>query len=85
MRAVENGVPVVVAANTGPSQIIDGRGRVLAELPEMMQEGTLVAEVPLTGEPTFYTRFGDGFVLAALALVIACAWRGPKPRKGVTG
>jgi len=78
LRAVENRVPVVVASNTGPSQIIDPYGRVRGAVPGLFVEGLAVAEVPLGSGGTLYTRAGDLFVLAALAgMVLTPLYRPP--------
>lgn len=70
LRAVETGVPVVIASNSGPSAVIDARGRVIAELPTLFESGVVSAEVTLAGRETLYSRLGDVFVaLAALLLV----------------
>lgn len=45
LRAIEEGVPVVRAANTGISAVIDGRGRIVAHLP-LGEAGILDAPVP---------------------------------------
>lgn len=70
LRAVENHVPIVLASNTGPSQLIDKSGRILAELPDLYQPGTTSSDLALKTQVTFYTRFGDLFALAALSLTI---------------
>jgi apolipoprotein N-acyltransferase len=77
LRAVENGVAVVRAANTGVSALVDPAGTIRAEL-GLGRRGTLAGEVPLRRATTFYTRVGDLFaytlgVLAALALGAAHA------------
>ncbi|HEX9023304.1 MAG TPA: apolipoprotein N-acyltransferase [Geobacteraceae bacterium] len=66
-RAVENRVPLVRAANTGISAIIDSRGRIRG-MTRLFTEETLAGEVRLGGGKTFYTRFGDLFAIACLAL-----------------
>jgi apolipoprotein N-acyltransferase len=70
LRAVENGVAVVRAANTGVSAFVAPSGAIEAVLP-LGQRGTLRRDVPLRRETTFYTRFGDVFAYgcAALSLV----------------
>lgn len=61
-RAVENRIPVVVASNCGPSQLIDSYGRVIKEVSEIFVPQTLVGEVNLKNEgETFYTKNGDMF------------------------
>jgi apolipoprotein N-acyltransferase len=70
-RAVENRKPMLVAANTGFSAIIDGNGHVLEKGPRRAAE-TLVAEVPRDGRQSYYTRYGDvfaGLCLTFTALV----------------
>lgn len=72
VRAIEEGLPLVRAANTGISAVVDPVGRVVRALP-LGAEGVLDASLPLPLEPTFYARFGDGpaglMVLAAFVLV----------------
>lgn len=70
LRAVENRVPVVIASNTGPSQIVDPHGRIRAAVPWLFVEGVAVADVPLGSGGTVYTRAGDLFVLALIIAVV---------------
>ncbi|MDW3182353.1 apolipoprotein N-acyltransferase [Roseobacter sp.] len=67
MRAIEQGVPLMRAANTGISAMIDPHGRVLASLP-MGVSGFLDVQLPAPLEPTLYSRTGDG-PLALLLLI----------------
>jgi len=67
LRAVEEGLPMIRAANTGVSAVIDAYGRVLAAL-DMQQEGIIDHRIPATREPTPYGRWGDGTLLALLGL-----------------
>lgn len=69
MRAVEEGLPVVRAANTGISAVIDARGRVLHRL-DLEQTGAFDAELPPALPPTLYARFGDVMLLPS----ILAAW-----------
>jgi apolipoprotein N-acyltransferase len=75
VRAIEEGLPLVRAANTGVSAVIDPLGRFVRSLP-LGTEGVLDSALPQPVVPTPYVRFGDGPValvmLLALALVL---WR----------
>ena len=55
LRAVENRRSVVRCANGGVSCIINAKGEILAET-EMFTKTTLVGEVPIQDEKTFYTQ-----------------------------
>jgi len=67
MRAIEQGLPMVRAANTGVSAVIDAKGKLLQHLP-LGQAGYLDAVLPAPGPPTVYSRFGDGLVFLLLGL-----------------
>jgi apolipoprotein N-acyltransferase len=63
-RAVELGVPVVRAANTGVSAWIDARGRLRAAGVEngarpARVDGVLIVDIAPGREPTIYSRTGD--------------------------
>jgi apolipoprotein N-acyltransferase len=69
LRAIEQGLPLVRAANTGISAVIDPLGRVVARL-GLGLEGVLDSNLPAAIPPTPYARAGD---LPAL-IVLAVAW-----------
>jgi apolipoprotein N-acyltransferase len=75
-RAVELKRPLVRAANTGVSAIVDRSGRVETAL-GLFTRGTLAARIalPRAGESTLYARVGDRFAhvcaLAAAAALVA--------------
>ena len=75
VRAIEEGLPLVRAANTGVSAVIDPVGRTVREL-GLGEEGVLDAPLPRAIEPTVYARLRDDpaglVVLAAFAVVL---WR----------
>ncbi|MDD2773607.1 MAG: apolipoprotein N-acyltransferase [Elusimicrobiales bacterium] len=76
-RAVETGLPLVRAANTGISGWIDGFGRVRART-ALNTEAALVFDVPITPVRAVYSGAGDVFALlmcCAAALALACAGR----------
>lgn len=72
-RAIEEGRYLLRAANSGPSMIIDPRGRVIAALP-LGAHGVLVAPVSARRPLTPYGHIGDvfgwGTVLLAAALLV---------------
>ena len=73
LRAIEEGLPVVRAANTGISAVIDPLGRMVAQL-GLGLEGVLDSSLPSAIPPTVYARDGDIpaaiIVVAALIFVI---------------
>jgi apolipoprotein N-acyltransferase len=79
LRAIEEGLPVVRAANTGISAVIDPLGRVVARL-GLGLEGVLDAGLPAAIPPTVYARLGDtpAAILVALALGFAIRQRRTK-------
>ncbi|MFH1125164.1 MAG: apolipoprotein N-acyltransferase [Pseudomonadota bacterium] len=70
-RAVENGRPLVRAANTGISAFIGPRGRIMDQS-ELFQETALTREFkPSDPALTIYTRYGDLFAqtLSVISLI----------------
>jgi apolipoprotein N-acyltransferase len=56
-RAIEQGLPIVRATNSGISAVIDPYGRIREKL-ELDQMGTIDAALPSRIEPTWYARSG---------------------------
>jgi apolipoprotein N-acyltransferase len=57
MRAVEEGLPLMRAANTGITAGFDARGRELGRL-GMGEQGVLLIKLPGKLPPTLFSRFG---------------------------
>ena len=74
-RAVENRRALVRAANTGVSCFIDASGRVTKALADEHGKKTYVpgyaiAKLRFEGQKTFYTRYGDVFILACAGCLL---------------
>jgi len=69
VRAVEQGLPVVRAANTGISAVIDPWGRVLYKI-STGKRGLIDAKLPKVGPATTYVALGRCLELLVLAFGI---------------
>jgi apolipoprotein N-acyltransferase len=69
MRAIEQGLSVARAANTGISAMIDPYGRITQSL-GMGQAGYIDAALPSPRTPTLYSRTGDWPVIALLLVLL---------------
>lgn len=71
MRAVEEGLPLVRAAQTGVSAVIDARGRLVNAIP-LGEMGTLISQLPGSFPATIFARLGiwTASFLAAMALLL---------------
>jgi apolipoprotein N-acyltransferase len=76
VRAIEQGLPLVRAANTGISAVVDPVGRIVGDLP-LATEGILDSRLPQAIEPTVYAQLGDGiaWVLMGLGFIAVLARR----------
>jgi apolipoprotein N-acyltransferase len=77
MRALETARPMLRAANTGPSAIIDHDGRLRARAPQFKQT-VLTGSVQRTQGLTPYVRFGDWLVVAIVMALIIAGMRLPR-------
>jgi apolipoprotein N-acyltransferase len=69
LRAVEEGLPLVRAANNGISAVVDSYGRTVGLLP-LGTEGVLDASLPTAIWPTSFSNFGG---VLFTALLLGCA------------
>ena len=71
VRTIEQGLPLVRAANTGISAVVDPVGRIVNSLP-LGHEGVIDSPLPRPIPPPLYARVGDApaAVMVALALVV---------------
>ncbi|MGI9481305.1 MAG: apolipoprotein N-acyltransferase [Hyphomicrobiales bacterium] len=82
MRAIEEGLPMVRAANTGISAVIGPYGRVLQSLP-LGTQGVLDAKLPDAASPTLFFGIRNLFFAMLIFLGFLCAiFIGKVLRKG---
>jgi apolipoprotein N-acyltransferase len=79
LRAIELGLPLVRAANSGISAVVDGFGREMVSAP-LGAEAVLDAELPMPLPPTWQSRFGSiGAVIIGVAFLGAVLGGRRKP------
>jgi apolipoprotein N-acyltransferase len=69
VRAIELGLPLVRAANTGISAVVDPLGRIVKSLP-LGAEGVLDSPLPRRVNVPLYARTGDIAVMLFIAVVL---------------
>lgn len=69
VRAVEHGIPLIRAANTGISGVIDPYGRILSKT-KLGQDAVLDEQIPKPLEhPTLYTKFGNYTIILIMIIM----------------
>ncbi len=82
MRAVEEGLPLARAAQTGISAVFDSRGRTVARM-DLAETGVVVAPLPRAGIATPFARAGLLIPVVLLVLVAVLAGAGSWRRRAV--
>jgi apolipoprotein N-acyltransferase len=71
VRAVEEGLPIIRAANNGVSAVVDAQGRIAAML-TLNARGVVDSGIPVAISPPVYAKFGDcTFVALVLVFLVA--------------
>jgi apolipoprotein N-acyltransferase len=81
MRAVEEGLPLVRAANTGISGVVDGYGRLVARL-GLGQEGVVDAPLPPSLSPTIFSRWGNSVAALLILTALLGGWLCARSERG---
>lgn len=77
LRAIEQGLPVIRAANTGVSAVLDPFGRYLKTLP-LMEQGVIDSALPARITPPPYARLGDWLLLMFLVAAFGISFLAAK-------
>ncbi len=82
MRAVEEGLPLARAAQTGISAVFDSRGRTVARM-DLAETGVVVAPLPRAGSPTAFARLGLALPLGLIVCTLLGAAIGTRRTRAV--
>ncbi len=72
LRAIEQGVPLARAANTGVSGVFDAVGREIATS-TLWRATSLDSRLPIRLAPTIYSQFGDSLLFLEIVLTLISA------------
>ena len=76
LRAIENRIAIARSANTGISGVIFPSGKVVEKIP-LGEKNIIFSHLPLKGELSFYTKFGNYFAwicTAVMLIFIGITW-----------
>jgi len=79
LRAVENRTPIVRAANTGISGLIDATGKIKKRTQLFTREFIVGEITPNKGPRTFYSKFGDIFSYLCLVMAVTISLLAYRP------
>ncbi|WP_372801206.1 apolipoprotein N-acyltransferase [Paracoccus seriniphilus] len=78
LRAIESGLPLIRAANTGISAVIDAHGQLRQTL-ALGKTGKIDAQLPGAMAPTLWLRLGPWPVVLIALLALGLAFAAPRP------
>lgn len=81
LRTIEQGLPVIRAANTGISAVIDAHGRILSTLP-LLEQGVIDSPLPVAISETVYAGWGDLMLVLLASAALVGAFLAPKATLG---
>jgi apolipoprotein N-acyltransferase len=84
LRAIEEGLPLVRAANTGVSAIVDSYGRIIGSLPVGV-EGVFDARLPVAAPATFYSFYPKLAPMFVWLIALMGAFWGTRSRRSQVG
>ena len=73
MRAVEEGLPLIRAANNGISAMVDPYGRVVDSI-GLNERGVIDVSLQMPRAPTFYATYGERCFILVLIIFILVAF-----------
>jgi apolipoprotein N-acyltransferase len=79
LRTIEEGLPLVRAANNGISAVVDPLGRIMARR-ELGTDGVIDSSLPQPVPPTIYARYRDAPTLFFLVLLAGVAFAAKRTR-----
>ncbi len=78
IQAAQYGVPLVRAATTGISAVVDARGMLIETIP-VFKRDVLVRDLKKVYLPSPYSKFGDWFawgcIFVSVTLLLLSCWR----------
>jgi len=83
LRAVEQGVSLVRAANNGVSAVVDPEGRTISSVLLLNQRGTIDSALPAPRKQTLYALLGETIFLFNALIYLAIVAFMKRPRRNV--
>ncbi len=69
-RAIETGIPLIRATNTGRTALILPYGKIISNINDF-EKGFMIAELKIAKVPTFFTTYGEYLIIAIILITNA--------------